>query len=93
VKKQQRNVILGVVLIALAWLLVREVAARRNADSYLTSREIPVYHTLSFHGSDDRNLLGYCKPCGAKARSVLSDSVGREFDDTKRDLEKALGGK
>ena len=71
------------------WFIVREKAARDNAGDYLVKREIPTYHALSLHTAEDKNLVGYCKPCGAKARAVVADRVGGKIDD----IEKAITGK
>jgi hypothetical protein len=93
VKKKGLGLVVVLALAAGGWLGAREFFADRNADQYLTSREIPTYHTLSFHTKDDRNLLGWCRPCGTKAREVMQAKVGREFDKTKQDIEHALDGK
>jgi hypothetical protein len=80
---------LTLVLAFVAWAFVREKAAQDNAGDYFTKREIPTYHLLSLHGDKDRNLIGFCTPCGEKARDVLKDSVKAKFDE----LEKKATGK
>ncbi len=81
---------LGVVVaLVVGWLVVREVAARQYAGDYLLAREIPTYHSLSFHTAGDRNLVGWCKPCGKKASSVGSDKLSGKLDE----IEKAITGK
>lgn len=91
-----KKILLGFILALAAvgggWLALREKLARDNADKYLTAREIPTYHALSFHGRDDLNVLGFCKPCGEKAREVLRDRTEKEFDQAKKDLEGVLSG-
>ncbi len=87
-KKIGGTVILLVAIVA-GLLVLREKAARDNAGDYMTKREIPTYHTLSLHTNEDKNLIGYCKPCGTKARSVIADRVGGKIDD----IEKAITGK
>jgi len=73
----------GLVLLGLVavWAVVREKAARDHAFEVTTKREIPIYHQLSFH-FDDRNALGYCRPCVAKAQDVGEQRV----KDAVRDL-------
>jgi hypothetical protein len=44
---------------------------------------------MSFHMDSDRNIIGYCKPCGSKAKSVASGEVDSKLDA----LEKAITGK
>jgi len=80
-----------VILAALvgAWAVVREAAARRNAVEYLKKREIPTYHLLSLHSADERNLVGYCKPCGEKARAVIAQQLKEDV----HEIEKKLEGK
>jgi hypothetical protein len=93
VKKKGLGLVVAVALLGGGWFLAREHFAEANADRYLSEREIPTYHSLSFHTKDDKNILGFCRPCGEKARDVIRAKVGREFDKTKQDLEHALGDK
>ena len=91
-KKVGFGLVLGLALVVGGWLGVREVTARSNADQYLTAHEIPTYHMLSFHGRGDLNALGYCRPCGEKARDVLRDRTEKELEKTKSELESILSG-
>lgn len=88
-KKKLGATLLLAVALAGGWAFVREKAARDNAGDYIRMKEIPTYHLLSLHKAEDRNLLGYCKPCGEKAREVFKARVDAKLDE----LDKALNGK
>jgi len=88
-KKTLVSIVVVLALVAGGWAFVREKAARDNAAEYFQKREIPTYHLFSLHGDGDRNVLGYCRPCGEKAREVLKDRLKAEFDD----LDRKLSGK
>jgi len=78
--KKLGAILIIVAALGAAWFVVREKAARDNAADYLKAKEIPTYHLLSFHRDSDRNLLGYCKPCGEKAATVIKDELKGELD-------------
>ncbi len=88
-KKKLAAPVVVLVLVLVGWAFVREKAAQDNAGEYFTKREIPTYHLLSLHGDRDRNVIGYCNPCGSKAKDVLKDSVKAKFDE----LDKKVTGK
>lgn len=88
-RKKLGGLLLVLAALVVGWALVREKAARDNAGDYIAKKEIPLYHLLSFHKDGDRNLIGYCEPCGDKARQVFKAQMNAKVDE----LEKAIKGK
>ena len=88
-KKKLGGTLGVVVILVVVWFVAREKAADSYSGDYLSKREIPYYHWLSAHTAEDRNTIGYCKPCGSKARDVIAKKVGAKADE----LEKAINGK
>ncbi len=89
-KKILFGAIVGVGLVGGGWMAAREKFAQDGASSYLAEKEIPRYHALSFHGRDDLNLIGYCKPCAQKAKDVLAAKAQSAVDSEKKKLEEIL---
>src|SRR5262245_46836461 len=85
-RKKLGALVLLLAALAGGWAVIREKAARDNAGDYIRLKEIPTYHLLSLHSAEERNLIGYCRPCGKKAREVISARVDAKLDE----LEKAL---
>lgn len=88
-RKKLGGLVVLVLALGAGWFVLREKSARDNAGDYLVKKEIPTYHLLSLHRAEDRNLIGYCGPCGEKARSVIAGRVDAKLDD----VEKAIKGK